>query len=832
MSWEIPRTDLAGGRLRELFEAASERPGEERSRFLDEVCAHDPDLRRALADLLKADEEAESNPIWKQSALHAAALAGEQPVPFENFGPYRILQRIGAGGMGVVYLAEGDYDGVRKRVAIKAMPFAFDDEMVRRFRQERRIVASLEHPNIARMLDAGTTPAGIPYLVMEYVDGIPLNRYASERELSRDARLNLFRTICLAVACAHRNLIVHRDLKPGNILITDDGVPKLLDFGIARLLDEPRRDVTGVPLMTPGYASPEQLEGKSVTTASDIYSLGVILVELLTGEKPGGGKPLAGDIDNVVSMALRQEPERRYSSAADFAEDVRRVIERYPVIARHDTVGYRLRKFVSRRPVEVTIMLALTIAAIVTGAAAFEQYRSANRHFDEVRAIANSSLFDIYDSIGDFPGATRTRLLIASRAQQYLDALAHDRSSDLALRRELATAYLRLGDILGRPSWPNLGDNAGALANYRKSQALLEGIAAARRNDAASLRDLGEIYGREGRMAIRRNSLDEALAADDRSREMLERVAALQPGSREARTAAIDASLDTALAHLELGEERVDLKHVAAGESLSERAKSGAGELLRQDPSSERFGLLKAKACEYLAFAENVMAKLSGSSEYQLRAARNFQERLDLELSCCSRNADKYRRTFADAYVEASTGWRGAGDFPRAEVAAREGLRRFEQIAAADPTNREAAFDVVTGDLAVGYALASRQKGAEAMVHFTKFLDGEKQTPGVQQDRATIEAMVEVRGEMAAFLLKSGRKHDAIQLYWENIGALQGSAKPSAMVSLALNYELLASADLSHAARYNSKASELWVQLRDSHRMPPRYAGKVYSSAR
>jgi serine/threonine protein kinase len=826
MSSEIPHSEAGSGpnsaRLRELFETVSELEGEARRSFLADKCADDPELLAALLNLLRADENADLNPFWSRSAIHAVADAGvaDTALPFETLGPYRILERLGAGGMGVVYLAEGDYDGVRKRVAIKAMPWAFDDQMVRRFHQERRIVASLEHPNIARMLDAGTTPQGVPYLVMEYVDGVPLNRYASDHDLSRDARLSLFRSVCDAVAYAHRNLIVHRDLKPGNILVTEDGAPKLLDFGIASLMGEPRPDFTGPLQMTAAYASPEQLAGQNITTASDIYSLGVILFELLTGEKPGGGKRLEGDIGNVVAMALRPEPERRYASAADLSEDVRRVRELYPVAARRDSPGYRLRKFVSRRPVETGIVMALSIAAIVAGSIAFEQYRAASRRFNEVRGIANSFLFEVYDSIGDLPGATRTRMVVAKRAQQYLDVLAQDRSSDPALQHELAAAYLRLGDILGRPNYPNLGDNDGALANYRNATVILEGLAAAHPEDAAALRDLGRIYGREGRIAIRRNSLDEALADDDRSVAMLERAASLPGAPREARIGAIDASLDAALAHLEVGEERVDMAHVATGESLAGRAKSASGVLLRQGPGDASLRELMAKSCEYLAFAQSILAKLTDSQEYRVRAAGNFQERLDFYRDGSDRKA-------ADAYVEAASGWRNAGDAPRAEAAARQGLRLFEEIAVNDPSNREAALDVLTAHFTMGDALSAGHRGAEAAAHFRKFLEGEGQAPGVQHDRATSEAVVEVRDEMADYYRNAGRRSEAIALYRENIQALSGTDKPSRMVSLALEYELLAGVDAAQAEDCQAKASELWARLRDLHRLPPRYASKA-----
>ena len=818
--------------LRDLFSAASEMTVEERERFLDENYADRPELRRAVEQLLHADEEAQTNPIWRFPALDTEArrTAADHRAPLERLGAYRILNRIGAGGMGVVYLAESDYDGVSKQVAIKAMPYAFDDEMVRRFQRERRILASLEHPNIARMLDAGTTPEGVLYLVMEYVDGTPLTRHVSDRNLGQDARLNLFRTVCGAVAYAHRNLIVHRDLKPGNILVTPEGVPKLLDFGIARLLDEPGAEATRVNLITPGYASPEQLAGGAITTASDIYSLGVILFELLTGEKPDGRRRLEGDLDNVVSMALREEPERRYSSAADLAEDVRRVMERYPVRARPDTLGYRMRRFVSRRPVELAVTIALAAALGIAAAVAAEQYREAGRRFNDVRTIANSFLFDVYDSIGAFPGSTKTRMVIAQRAQQYLDVLARDRSSDPALRSELAAAYLRLGAILGAPDRPNLGDMDGALANYRKAAGLLEGLGAERPDDAAVLRELGEIYGLEGRIAIRQHLLKDALAAQEQAVRALVRVAALRATPGNALPSLINARISLALAHVEVGSEQIDLAQLIAGEGLAAQAKSDAAQLLAQNPSDESLLILSLRACETLAYLESSIARITDAGEYRLRSARHFQEELVFAQTLSSRNPEKHRRGLADALSDMSDGWLRIGEAGRAEAAARESLRLFGQIAAADPNNTEATLDVIWTQCKLGNALAAEGRRAEAVAQFESFLAREEQQHEVHKNRATLVEVLDTRNELAALFLAQGRREAAIAQYRVNIEALRGSSRPAEMLNLALDYGLLGDAlapkDRLQATVCYREAVVLWDKLRQAHQVPVRDAGK------
>jgi serine/threonine protein kinase len=400
-------------RLRELFEAALRQPAGQRSAWLLEACQGDHQLYAETEKLLRADALAEEG-----FTLEPRVDSPEPRVESRRIGQYEVLRELGRGGMGVVYLAKRADNVFSKPVAIKVLRAGtLDTEMRRRFDQEREIVARLDHPNIARLLDGGTTDHGLPYSVIEYVDGQPIDVYCDERRLDVSVRVTLLQTVCSAVQYAHQHLVVHRDLKPSNILVTPAGTVKLLDFGIAKVLhpesDETRvRETAGFRPLTLAYASPEQVKGLPVSTGSDVYSLGVILYELLTHQRPhamagtlphqliqaicddeppppslavhlapGGSKDipegnparlrrrLSGELDTIVMMALRKEPARRYNSVEKFSEDLGRHLSGLPVLAEADSALYRARKFVGRHRVGVaaSVLVLLSMAAAVVG---------------------------------------------------------------------------------------------------------------------------------------------------------------------------------------------------------------------------------------------------------------------------------------------------------------------------------------------------------------------------------------------------------------------------------------------------------------------------------
>lgn len=398
-------------KVEELLDRAMELEPSARLKFLKEANAT-PDLLREVESLLACEGDMDgflAAPALSLSSDFFDDADAIEDRAGQSVGRYRIIREIGRGGMGAVFLAERSDGEFRQEVALKVVRRSFaDSDLARRFRQERQILASLNHPNIARLLDGGVSADGEPFLAMEYVEGVRVDDYCDARNLSTEERLNVFLAICQGVSFAHQNLVVHRDIKPSNILVTDEGVPKLLDFGIAKLVNpqsegSTAETVTGLRAMTLDYASPEQVSGLSVTTATDVYSLGILLYELLTGRRPHrlknlrtdelariicedepskpsdaisdfgfksfksairNPKLLRGDLDNIILMAMRKEPQRRYASVAQLAEDVRRYLEGRPVLAHQDTFSYRAAKFIRRNKAGAVAALLIAFALV------------------------------------------------------------------------------------------------------------------------------------------------------------------------------------------------------------------------------------------------------------------------------------------------------------------------------------------------------------------------------------------------------------------------------------------------------------------------------------
>ncbi|MGQ0764097.1 MAG: protein kinase domain-containing protein [Gemmatimonadota bacterium] len=590
-------------RINTVFSEALERAPETRPAFLAESCGDDQELKREVESLLAALDR--SGARWESPILGvniAEVSSGRSddhvvdPVSRvgSTVGQYRLVRLMAQGGMGAVYEGQRADESFTKRVAVKFLRRgAGSEQAVQRFRHERAILATLEHRNIAALIDGGVLADGQPYFVMEFVEGHPITDYCDQRRLSVRERLHLVRQVCRAVQHAHERLVIHRDLKPSNILVTDDGTVKLLDFGIAKLLSAaPATD--GVPVtqgheraMTLEYASPEQVRATAVSTATDVYSLGIVVYELVAGRRPfdfGGAslheitrsicevdprppsevadegavapravgslrtlrRQLAGDIDAILLMALRKEPARRYGSADRLSADIRRHLDGRPVAAERDRLSYRFGKFVSRHRWETAGALLL-LASLAGGAitTAREAARADARYRDG-RRLANTLIADVHDAIADLPGATAARARLLRPALEYLDRTASDAGDDPELDRELVFAYQRIGDVQGNPTNANLGDIAAARESYRKGLSIAERLVTRTPVEEPSLRALALVSERLADVTSPDGEVSEAVAYQRRALDVYAQIAARWP-----RADAIHAH---AVARLKLGD--------------------------------------------------------------------------------------------------------------------------------------------------------------------------------------------------------------------------------------------------------------------------------------
>ena len=462
--------------VEQLFHALVDLTPPERARYLTEHPT-DPETRRQTEELLAYDS-ADSAPLLRDIGQVAGRALSQLDAQGARCGPYQLMKVIGRGGMGVVYLAERVDGEVRQRAAIKLLRPGLHEIQRERFLQERQILAALQHPNIARLLDAGHLDGGQPYLAMEYVVGRPIDEYAAGLDVRH--KLRLFLTVCAAVAYLHRNLVVHRDLKPSNIMVTSEGEAKLLDFGIAKILDlTSDTQMTDVRMLTPAFASPEQAAGGSINTTSDIYSLGAVLCQLLTGAPPSQGPwKIKGDLDLILRKALRQEPHERYATVEQFADDLEAFLDLRPIRLRQADVLYRARKLARKYWLPLAAA-ALTVAGLSVGLYVANRERAiAQQRFNDVRKLSNK-LLDIDIKVRNLPGSTESRQFIVDTALEYLKPLAASAGNDPEFALDLGTAYLRVARVQGVPITPNLGQSEHAEQSLQKAEALVSSALAA-----------------------------------------------------------------------------------------------------------------------------------------------------------------------------------------------------------------------------------------------------------------------------------------------------------------------------------------------------------------
>jgi serine/threonine protein kinase len=695
-----------------------------RQSALDRLCAQDAELRREVESLLALETKA-------NAALETAAVPGAifraqtenvvPPAP-NAIGVYRVLREIGRGGMGVVYLGERADGQYQKQVAIKLITSGLGNAgLDLRFRQERQILAQFDHDGIARLLDGGATPEGQPYFVMEHVDGLPLLDYCERQDLPVPRRIELFLAICDAVAHAHRRLVVHRDLKPSNILVTCDGKPKLLDFGLARVLDSGAiSDVTqSFPMLTPAYASPEQVRGEPYTVSGDVYSLGVILYELLSNKRPynvpSGSlaemvrvvceedpprlsdavsderlrRKLRGDLETIAAKALEKDARRRYASVNDLAADLRRYLDGRPVEARPATFSYRAGKMLRRHRVAIPAGALAAVLILAFAATAWWQARSARRSFDDVRGLAHSVIFELHDAIAPLPGSTAARNLLIARALEYLERLSREAAGDPQLQHEVALAYERIGDVQGYAAESNLGNIRASLASFVKSTTILETLVRrshdpqVQRDYLRSLNKLASGYARSGDSKAAMETARKAV-------EIAERTWKAQPASNTAL-------YDVASATGTLADSFTDQGQYAEAVPLRERVL----DLTRRYSQTASGGPESRRS---LALAYKKLAALYG-------VLKRYEQSRDAYQQARSLDEDRFRANPADmragmdlSFDYSDLGWvlLRLDDKPGALASHMKALEIRQNAAKADPNDMRAATSVASSSGRIG----------------------------------------------------------------------------------------------------------------------------------
>jgi tetratricopeptide (TPR) repeat protein len=722
-------------RVKEVFGDASALPLEERALFVEKSCAGDSELlfevRALLASHLLAKDFLESPAVDK--------VGLENP----RLGPYRLIRELGRGGMGTVHLGERIDGQYQKQVAIKLIRRGMDTEsVVSRFRDERQILAGLVHPNIACLLDGGTSEDGQPYLVMEYVEGERIDSWCDSRGLSVAERIALLVPICAAVQYAHANLVIHRDLKPANIFVTSGGVPKLLDFGVAKVLQPGAgaadQTNTGARFLTPAFASPEQIRGEPITTASDVYSLGVILYELVTGCRPYGPKEasdqqlawavcerepvkpsavvlreprkpdakklsrrLRGDLDSILLKVMEKQPSRRYLTPTELAEDLRRHLQGRPVSARRGAFYPALRLVARNRTSTALVALAL-IAAVLGVVEVLRERARAERRFEDVRKLATSFLFEFAKEIEGLKGATKARELLVRRGLESLDKLSAEAGSDTSLQAELAAAYESLGDIQGGAN-TSLGDTAGAIRSFDKAIAIREALAAGSPKDPYAGRTLANSL--INRTAIRSQSGDGpgALRDAERALSVIEPLIQRLPQDLKLQGVLHRALFFVAAVHEDRGEYRAALP-------FRRRELEVAEKILAADPSDPKYQRNVGLGYKYLGGELQALGEWADARDLFYKAVARDQARVDAQPASANAKTDLAFSHGALGGVLAKS-----ADFGGALAQYQAALSLSKEIAAADAADAKAQEAVALVHQQIGNLLRLSDRPAEAL---------------------------------------------------------------------------------------------------------------------
>jgi eukaryotic-like serine/threonine-protein kinase len=783
--------------VRDLFLRALQVDPEARADFLASAGVS-TEIRAEVESLLSLSEGAET--FLKQT------IASEQPstLPSGRFGVYELRELIGRGGMGAVYRAERMDGELHQVAAVKVIERAWlDSRAVERFRAERQILASLEHPHIARLIDGGTREDGIPYLVMEYVEGRRIDEYCADRCLGIAERLRIFLPLCEAVEYAHRKLVVHRDLKPSNVLVTAEGQPKLLDFGVARVLDAESGALTRTLVLTPDFASPEQFRGEPPTTFVDVYGLGAVLYHLLTGAPPHkieGLSPLelsrticqtpptrpsqrnpalARDLDNILLKALHPEPARRYRSAQELAADVERWLEKRPVLATPDSWWYRARRFVERRAI-ASAAVALAAVAIIAGTATsvYEAHRAQHR-LEQVRELAGRFIFDFEKSIRDLPGALAARRMVAETAREYLRNLSADAGSDNIVTRELAEAHFRLSrvEIELSQSKAAQGDLEQAVALLKNVRADCCGPAADRLVYIRALSDLA-------RQALVSRNVAEASAYGAEALERARAWSSESPQQPEARLALMIALGSRGVVLHQMG------KLADARQTLTEADRLGT-QITTAAPADDELAYEHARIQHFLAEVCLLLKDGAAAAEYDGKASKTLEGLVQRHPG-----NTRWRTMWA---MSASThaaglGLMAEGDhslFPQAIAASHEACRIAAENAAANPSGRAEADNIVVFESRLADLLRKSGRLDEAVSAYReaggridRMVAADAKDQRAQRLKATNQALL---GEV---LIDAKRWHEAEAALDDGQKVIEGLLRQDAENAIVLDLEL------------------------------------------
>jgi tetratricopeptide (TPR) repeat protein/tRNA A-37 threonylcarbamoyl transferase component Bud32 len=841
----------------ELFDKALSLPVGERTACVERESAQDDELRREVMSLIASHKAAPGG--FVQEKIKNAVLSFHEvkvsEVEATHVGPYRLVRELGRGGMGTVYLAERDDQHYKSTVAIKLVRPGMDTDFVlARFRRERQTLARLQHPNVARLLDGGTTSNGLPYIVMEYIDGLPITAYAEKHNLNIEHRVRLFLQVCYAVDYAHRNFVIHRDLKPGNILVDASGNAKLLDFGICKLLsaDPPAalagsETITG--LMTPNYASPEQVRGEAVALLSDIYSLGVVFYELLAGKRPHRpesataydltrsivegtiqvpstsvedrslARQLRGDLDNIVMHALETEPQRRYESAALLSDDLRRYLLHEPVLARPQTAGYRGYKFVQRHIREVAAICALFLALAAGLAGSLRQQMLADARLAQVRELASKLVFDVHDAVQDLPGATPARKVIVQTAITYLDSAAASVKGDARAERELASAYRRLGDVQGNVAGSSLGDTASALVSYQKARALLEDSLRRNPRDIAGQTERLVVYQRIGSMQAYAGKLSDAA-------QTLQ--SAISNGAPLAGTG--DNAFKAALADLYI--ESGDAKR-NGGDYIG--SLKDASEGLRLYREIQASGTATTAMLQSLATAYSTAGMAEGKNGRLQEALENYRAGTAImeKLVASEPQNASLRRDLMLAYghvgdVSGNPNVENLGDRTAAVQAYQRAAAIGKQIYEADPSNERAGVDYGIVLSRIATAMDDHDLKVKAAAHNTS-LEVLKKVALTSPNDLSIQVYIAYGAQQLGDTLRTARDWQGAERAYSQANAVAEAGRKSGQISfsvLALQSDLrlaqveVARGDRTRALAYARRGFDVSTNLPQGAKSP------------